>query len=64
MKKPMTGTTVAGTMTWSGKEYDIIRFGCRLRIVGRRDNRSLNCRGYMDINEIRREYPQATVVQS
>ena len=64
MTRPMTGAAVTGTMVMDGVEYDIIRFGCRLRVVGRRNNRSLDSKGYMDLQEIRRKYPRAMVTAS
>lgn len=53
--------SIAGTMEYLGKTYDIIRFGVRLRIVDQRTDRSLDSKGYFDTQEIRRAYPEAYV---
>ena len=38
---------------------DVIKFGNRLRIICKHNDRSFSKKGYRDLNEIRREYPGA-----
>ena len=64
MKRQMRGASVVATMTWNNRDYDIIRFGSRLRVVDRKTDRSLDCRGYMDLDGVRRQYPSAFVAAS
>jgi len=45
----------------AGQTCDIIRFGCRLRIVNQKNDRSIDNRGYIDTNEIVKAYPNAII---
>jgi len=60
-KRAMNGASIVATMTWCGQEYEIIRFGCRLRIVCPIKNRSLGTKGYVNVKDITSDYPEAVV---
>jgi hypothetical protein len=56
--------TIVAVMTHQGEDYDVIRFGRRLRIVSQRTDRSLDAKGYFDLEAIEKEYPEAYLVLS
>lgn len=46
-------------MKGQDRRCEVIKIGDRLRIVDVRTNRTIDNRGYMDLEEVRREYPGA-----
>lgn len=48
-----------GNFPYRGKTVpcEVIKFGSKLRIVCTRNDRSINNKGYQDLNSIRREFP-------
>jgi len=57
----MGATQNVATLEMPGRTCDVIRFGCRLRIVNQQNDRSIDKRGYRDLNEIMDAYPDARV---
>ena len=57
----MGATQVVAVLETDKMTCDVVRFGCRLRIVNQKNNRSTDTTGYRDLNEIRDAYPEANV---
>ena len=57
----MGATRTVATFELAGDTCDIIRFGCRLRIVSQKKDRSIDNRGYIDLEAIMKAYPAETV---
>ena len=56
-----SNSVLRGEMVMNGKTYDIMMFGVRLRIIDRETDHSYNAKGYNDLDEIRKAFPNAYV---
>ena len=61
MPKMISHSAIKGEMLKDGKSYDIIRVGVRLRIIDRETDHSYDKKGYNDLDEIRKAFPNAYV---